>query len=73
MESCPAAFECASADQYVQMFGDLAWKARISGLSTQPRLRFVKEVDEAVQPFFTEGRLRLVATSLCASGVKPGI
>lgn len=71
VESCPAAFECASADQYCQIFGELAWKARMSALSAEDRARFVKEVDEAVQPYFTEGRLRLVATSLCASGVKP--
>ena len=28
VESCPAAFECASADQYCQMFGELAWKSQ---------------------------------------------
>ena len=70
VESCPAAFECASADQYVQMFDELAWKNRMSGLSIADRVRLVKEVDEAVQPHWSEGRLRLVATSLCASGVK---
>jgi SAM-dependent methyltransferase len=73
VESCPAAFECASADQYIQMFGELAWKTRMSGLSTEERMRLVNEVDEAVQPYSSEGRLRLVATSLCASGVKPGV
>jgi len=70
VESCPAAFECASADQYCQMFGELAWKARMAALSAENRARFVNEVDEAVQPHWSEGRLRLVATSLCASGVK---
>jgi ubiquinone/menaquinone biosynthesis C-methylase UbiE len=70
VESCAAAFECASADEYCQMFGELAWKARMAGLSTEDRAQFVKGVDEAVQPYSSEGRLRLVATSLCASGVK---
>jgi ubiquinone/menaquinone biosynthesis C-methylase UbiE len=71
VESCPAAFECASAVEYCQMFGDLAWKARMAGLSAGDRARFVKGVDEAVQPYSSEGRLYLVATSLCGSGVKP--
>jgi len=44
VESCPAAFECASADRYSQMFGELAWKARMSALSAGDRARFVKEV-----------------------------
>jgi hypothetical protein len=52
------------------MFDELAWKNRMSGLSIADRVRLVKEVDEAVQPHWSEGRLRLVATSLCASGVK---
>ena len=71
VESCPATFECTSAEQYCQMFGELAWKTRMSALSAEDRTQFVKEVDEAVQPYFSDGRLCLVATSLCASGVKP--
>ena len=73
VESCPAAFECASASQYIQMFGELAWKTRMAGLTAEERVRFVNEVDEAVQPYVAEGRLRLVATSLCASGAKPSV
>lgn len=70
VESCPAIFECASADEYCRMFGELAWKTRMSGLSSEERGHFVSDVDEAVQPHLSEGRLRLVATSLCASGLK---
>jgi ubiquinone/menaquinone biosynthesis C-methylase UbiE len=70
VESCPAVFECASASEYCRMFGDLAWRTRISGLSDVDRARFVSEVNEAAQPYASDGRLRLVATSLCASGVK---
>jgi hypothetical protein len=70
VESCPAVFECVSASEYCRMFGDLAWKTRVSSLSDAERTRFVNEVDEAVRPYVAEGRLRLVATSLCASGLK---
>jgi hypothetical protein len=53
-----------------QMFGDLAWKTRLSGLSDEDRAQFVSELDEAVRPYASEGRLRLVATPLCAFGLK---
>ena len=70
VESCSASFECASAAEYCQMFGDLAWKTKITGLSSRERARFVGEVAEAVQPYWSEDRLRLVATSLCVAGLK---
>lgn len=70
VESCPAVFECASAREDRQMFGDLAWKTRLSGLSDEDRARFVSELDEAVRPYESDGRLQLVATSLCAFGLK---
>jgi enediyne biosynthesis protein CalE5 len=72
VESCPAIFACRSTDQYCQMFGDLAWKTRMSALSEDERARFVREVDEAVRPYRTHDRLHLVATSLCATGLKAG-
>ena len=71
VESCPATFECVSADEYRQMFAELAWKGRMAALSAEERTQFVTELAKAVQPYSSEGRLRLVATSLCASGVKP--
>jgi hypothetical protein len=59
VERCSAVFECASASEYCQMFGDLAWKTRLSRLSGEERARFVCEVDEA------SGRTCLKA--VCAS------
>ncbi len=70
VESCPSTFLCASADEYCQMFGDLAWKTRMSALSAEERAHFVKEVDDAVSAYRSNGRLRLVAISLCACGQK---
>lgn len=70
VESCASTFVCASADEYCQMFGDLAWKTRMSALSTEAREHFVKQLDDAVSPYRSGGVLRLVATSLCACGQK---
>lgn len=70
VESHPMTVECASAAEYCQIFVDVAWKARIAALSDTDAARFHDEVARAAEPFMIGDRLRLVATSLCASGRK---
>lgn len=70
VKSCSATFECASAEEYVRLFSDFAWKARLAALPDAARLRFQDAVRDGAEPFTKDGRLRLVATSLCASGEK---
>jgi len=70
VDSCAMTVECASAAEYCQIFSDVAWKARLAALSDADAGRFREAVAEAVKPFVDGGRLRLVATSLCASGRK---
>jgi ubiquinone/menaquinone biosynthesis C-methylase UbiE len=70
VEICAAAFECASADEYCRMFGDLAWRSKIAGLSSNERSQFISALDEEARPYTSGGRLRLIASSLCCSGVK---
>lgn len=59
--------ECASAAEYCEQFGDVAWKARIAALSPADRERFVNSVAEATQPYQRDGALHLLASSWCAS------
>jgi SAM-dependent methyltransferase len=70
VESCPMMVECASVAEYCQIFADVAWKTRIAALSDADAARFREAVANAAEPFMNGGRLRLVATSLCASGRK---
>ena len=62
--------ECASADEYWQMFVDHAAgiKAKIAQLTDADRARLRSLVDAALQPHADGNRLKLVATPLCASG-----
>jgi SAM-dependent methyltransferase len=70
VESRPMSLAFESAAQYCQIFMDVAWKARIAALA-EPQLKaFRDDVARAVQPHMAGGELRLVATSLCASGRK---
>jgi len=64
--------ELASADDYLQVFRDVAWKARVATLSGADLGRLKEEITQAVQPYVDKasGRLRLTAASLCASGRK---
>jgi ubiquinone/menaquinone biosynthesis C-methylase UbiE len=70
VDSSPMTVECASVNEYLQIFADVAWKARLAALSDVEAARFREALAEAVGPFMKSGRLRLVATSLCASGRK---
>jgi enediyne biosynthesis protein CalE5 len=59
-------FDCGSAEEYVNVFRNAAWKARIDALSDAERTRLTEQVAEAAQAYVQEGRLRLPTTSLCA-------
>ena len=72
VESLSMMFELASAEDYLQVFSDVAWKARVASLSDADSARLKNEIARAVQPYLDKasGRLRLAAVSLCASGRK---
>jgi enediyne biosynthesis protein CalE5 len=63
-------FDLASADEYLQLFNDVSFKSRMATLSPGEVARIREALTEAVQPYVVDGRLRLVAASLCASGRK---
>jgi SAM-dependent methyltransferase len=63
-------FECDSALDYCQIFKDYGWKSRIDALPYDENARFYQALTEAMRPYADSGRLRLAATSLCASGQK---
>ena len=69
VDSAPMTFELASADEYLRLFADFAWKNRIAALAPQDRARLGRAVVEAAAPYVGD-RLRLVATSIRASGRK---
>ena len=60
-------FECDSALDYCQIFKDYGWKSRIDALPYDENARFYQALTEATRPYADSGRLRLAATSLCAS------
>ena len=62
----PMEFE--SAEHYCRCLTDLAWKARVAALSDRQLTAFRADVRRLVEPYMEGGRVRLVATSLCASG-----
>ena len=70
VESRSMPLELDSADQYCQMFGDVAWKSRIDALDAARLRAFRDDVRRAVDPFVENGRVRLTAASLCTSGRK---
>jgi len=67
--SMPVTFE--SVAHYSQIFMDVAWKTRIAALAPPQLQAFRNDVARAVEPYVSDGAVRLVATSLCASGRKP--
>jgi SAM-dependent methyltransferase len=70
VESRPMSLAFESVAQYCQIFTDVAWKARIAALSPPQLKAFLDDVADAVQPHMAGSEVRLVATSLCASGRK---
>lgn len=67
VENRAVTFECASIDAYCQLFIDVGWKGRVARLSDVERVHLRDAVREAAHPFLKDGRLRLTATSVCAS------
>ena len=63
--------ECATADEYLQIFSDIAWKMRVASLPDADIARFRDAVVEATRPHAKDGRLHLAASSICASARKP--
>ena len=68
VEGLPMMLELASASEYLRVFSDVAWKVRVATLSETDLTRFREAITEATRPYVVDGRLKLVATSLCASG-----
>ena len=68
VDRVPMTLELASADEYLQVFSDVAWKGRVAALSDGDLERLREAIAEAVQPHIVGGRVRLVASSLCAAG-----
>jgi len=61
VDRVPMTLELASADEYLQVFSDVAWKARVAVLSDGDLERLREAIAEAVQPHIVGGRVRLVA------------
>lgn len=72
IESRPMRLECNSVAEYWQIFIDFAGalQARLSTLSETDVSRLKEDVRGAAEPYMEDGRLRLAATPLCASGRK---
>jgi len=70
VESRSMSFEFDSAEQYCELFADVAWRSRVASLTEQQLTAFREEVRRAAKPYVKAGRLRLIAASLCASGRK---
>ena len=68
VDRVPMTVELASADEYLRVFSDVAWGPRVAALSDSDFARLREAVTEAVQPHIVGGRVRLVASSLCAAG-----
>lgn len=68
VDRVPMTLELSSADEYLQVFSDVAWKAKVAALSERDLARLRHAIAEAVQPHIVGGRVRLVASSLCAVG-----
>jgi SAM-dependent methyltransferase len=70
VDRVPMTVELASADEYLRVFSDVAWGPRVAALSDSDFARLREAVTEAVQPHIVGGRVRLVASSLCAAGTR---
>ena len=67
VERLSMTFECESVDDYVQMFGDFAFKSRMARLSATDHASLRAAVADRVQPYVDDrGRVRLLTSSLCA-------
>jgi SAM-dependent methyltransferase len=71
VETLPMTCELASPGEYLQVFSDVAWKGKVNTLSDTDLARLRDAIAKAVQPYVVDGRLRVGAASLCASGRRP--
>ena len=72
VERLSMTFECESVDDYIQMFGDFAFKSRMAQLTDAERAHLRAAVADLAQPHLDgRGRVRLLTTSLCAIGRRP--
>jgi len=63
-DTVDAVFEFASADEYLQVFRDVAWKSRVDALSPDALAAFRRSVADATRSYDVDGHLRLGASSL---------
>jgi hypothetical protein len=72
VESRPMTIEFDTADDYWQVFSDLAAgiRARVASMTDADRVRLRTVVRESAQAHVQDGRLRLIATPLCATARK---
>jgi len=68
VERLALTLDCGPPESYCRMFHDVAWKSRMAAASDAEHARFRDAVAAAVAPSLDAGRVRLVATSLCACG-----
>lgn len=61
-------FECDSVREYCQIFMDIALHPQAAALLASMGDGFQEAVAIAARPYFDDGRVRLVATTLRASG-----
>lgn len=66
IDTVRAIFEFASADEYFQVFRDVAWKSRVDALTPDALAAFRRAIVEATRLYEVNGRLHLSASSLCA-------
>jgi enediyne biosynthesis protein CalE5 len=70
VDSVRAIFEFTSADEYFQVFRDVAWKSRVDALSPDALAAFRRAIVEATRSYQVNGGLHLAASSLCAVAEK---
>jgi len=71
VETLAMIFECESVEDYIQMFGDFAFKSRLARLTDADRVRLRAEVASLVNPYVDDrGHIQLLTTSLCGLGRK---
>lgn len=72
VESLPMPMEFGSTGEYWDLFTEMGAgiKEKLAPMSDSDRARLRETVEEAAVQFVENGRLRLVATPLCAAGVK---
>jgi hypothetical protein len=70
VERVPMTFECESVREYCQIFMDVALHPKTAAFLASVGDRFHEAVASAARPYVDAGRVRLVATTLRASGCR---